>query len=261
MISTDASGHRPSGRAYWRRGGGIALVASMLLAGCSDAGTGARTDPEAAKAATGSSTPTAGDVETLSTPSPTPEAGPFTSEDLEGLVLALDEGEGLVPGLSYATSYSGPADLGDVHHWTLVPTEPLEEAGFVEAYSAMFMTPAFPATFASEGRDLATAVFLFTTPAGARQALEVFADTRDEVWDGWRPLPTQNGIGTAGFLGSDNVSVVYPTVGFMHRAGNVIVMVGSQGGSDEGRPLPVTLVRRIADDLLTNARTALGQLT
>lgn len=246
-----------------RWAGGLAvLLSGAMLAACSETGG----DAGAGSGGTGnadSPTAAASTVETLSTPSPSPaaEVGPFTGADLEGLVLAPEEGKGLVRGLSYASTYSGTAGLGDVHHWTLVPTERLEEAGFVEAYSAMFMTPAFPATFATEGRDLATAALLFAGPAGAREALRVFADTRDEVWAEWRPLPTRGGIATAGFLGSDNVSVVYPTVGFMSRVANVIVMVGSQGGSDEGRPLPTDLASRVSSDLRTRARSLLATLS
>ena len=189
---------------------------------------------------------------------PAVEVGPFTAEDLEALVLPREEGEGLVKALEYSTTYSGPADIGDVHHWTLVPTEPLERAGFVEAYSAMFMTSEFVSSFASEGRDLATAALLFETPDGARRALQIFEETRSEVWETSRPLPMRGGSGVAGLLGSDNVSVVYPTVGFTARVGNVILLLGSQGGSEHDRPLPVRVVRGIALDLLARAQAASG---
>ena len=259
MIPTKGTHHSPSaGWGGWRIGSAAIVVAILLLTACSNEGSGAA-GLGGTRDATGSTAPATSVAESPSEPSatPMPDEGPFTSNDLERLVLAPEEGDGLVPGLAYSSSYSGAAYLGDIHHWTLVPTEPLEEAGFVEAYSAMFMTPAFPSTFGMDGRDLATAALLFRTTAGAREGLQVFADTRDEVWDEWRPLHMRHGNGQVGLLGSDNVSVVYPTVGFTARVANVILLLGSQGGSDEGQPLPENLMRRIAYDLRNRARAVL----
>jgi hypothetical protein len=188
---------------------------------------------------------------------PPPGVGPFAATDLEGLVLAPGQGDGLVRGLEYSVSYSGYANLSSVHHWTLVPTEPLEAAGFVEGYSSIFMTSAFASTFAAEGRDLLTAALLFETPAGAQRAQRVFIDTRPEVWEEVRTLPMLGDSWVVGRLGSDNVSVTYPTVGFLARAGTVILLLGSQGGSERDRPLPIPVVREVARDLLARARAAL----
>lgn len=247
--------HRPL------RPGGAAtalIVTATLLAGCSTGRTDETHSPSATLGSTVSAGPTTSEAPPPSVaPTPALDIGPFASDDLEDLVLRADEGEGLVDGLSYSASYSGSADLRDVHHWTLVSTERMEAAGFIEAYSGMFMTPAFPGTFAREGRSLATAVLLFEDPQGARRGLRIFRSTRAETWDVWEPLTIPGGFGTIGRLGSDNVSVVYPTVGFMGRVGNMIVMVGSQGGSYDGRPLPVDVLRGIAYDLLARARARL----
>ena len=254
-MTTAERRRRPGGEARRVVAAPILLAMIVLPAGCS-AGGEPLEDPAASAAS--ATTGIADDVGSTPSPTPSVDPRPFTVDDLEGLVLTPDEGEGLVRGLSYASTYSGEADIGDVHHWTLVPTEPLEEAGFVQAYSAMFMTPAFPSTFARDGRDLATAALLFESPTAARHGLRIFEDTRAEVWEECRPLPMRNGLGTSGLLGSDNVAVVYPTVGFMGRAGNVIVLVGSQGGSERDDPLPERMVRGIALDLLARARTEMG---
>lgn len=190
---------------------------------------------------------------------PAADIGPLTAADLGSLVLEPEEGTGLVKGLAYSPGYSGSADLADVHHWTLVPTEPLEAAGFVEGYSSIFMTSAFASTFAAEGRDLLTAALLFETLEGARRAQRVFIDTRPEVWEEVRTLPRHGDGWVIGRLGSDNVSVTYPTVGFLGRVKNIVLVLGSQGGWKQDQPLPVPVVRSIARDLLTRARVALEE--
>ena len=190
-------------------------------------------------------------------------ASPFTSEDLRGLVLRPAEGRELVAGLKYRPDYSGASDLFDFRHWTLVPPERLQEAGFVDGVAAMFFTDAFLADFGRSGRSLLTTALLFQTRKGARQALKVFADSRDELWEAWRPLsPTvgANGIAQSGRQGTDNIPDIYPTTSFGMQVANIVLLVGSQGGAQSGKPFGADLLRSLAKRLLARAHDRLTQI-
>jgi hypothetical protein len=191
-------------------------------------------------------------------------SSPFTKDDLRGLVLAESEGNGLVEGLSYRSRYSGTATPEDVRHWTLAAPERLQAAGFVTGYNTLFFTDDFYSTNAKAGRSLLTAAFLFPTPEAAAQALKVFSDTRDQSWKDMKPLSpvpsAETGIAMTGRLGSDNVTDLYPSIGFSMQVANICLLVGSQGGAQSGQPLPEDLMRSIAEKLLTRAQDRLGQI-
>jgi hypothetical protein len=187
-------------------------------------------------------------------------AGPFTSADVRDLVLQESEGNGLVEGLLYRPTYSGTAKLTDVRHWTLVPPERLQAVGFADGYVSMFFTDNFYSTFGKAGRSFLTTALLFETPEGAADALQVFADSRDELWEDWQPLaavPGANGIAQTGRLGTDNVADIYPATSFAIQVSNVCLLIGSEGGAESGEPLPEDLMRSTAEQLLARAEAQL----
>ena len=113
------------------------------------------------------------------------------------------------------------------------------------------------------GRSLVTAALLFETPEGAMDALQVFADSRDEFWEEWQALDAVsgvNGIAQTGRQGTDNVADVYPTTGFVMQVANVCLLIGSQGGAQSGEPIPEDLMRSIAERLLARAQDRLAQI-
>jgi hypothetical protein len=141
------------------------------------------------------------------------------------------------------------SDAYDVRHWSLVQPDRLAAAGFMEAYAAMYLTDDFQNEFGRAGRSLLVTALLFRTPHGAEKALRVFAASRRDAWKKWRPLAPvggASGIAQTGRLGSDNVSDLYPSTGFLMQVANVCLMVGSQGGSTSGRPLPERFLRSLA---------------
>jgi hypothetical protein len=255
IMATDV--HRPTRGARGR--GRIGIAAVVLLAVAAPATWASlRNDGASVPTDRAADAPHATQPGSFVQPGSTLQAAPFAAADLEGLVLRPAEGDGLVPGLEYSPAYSGRAYVENIRHYTLIPPERLEAAGYVNGQVAIFMTPEFLSSFASGGRDLLTVAMLFETTAGAREAFHVVADTRDELWETWRPLPFAGGIGTTGRLGSDNVTVTYPTVGFSTRVGNVVLLVGSQGGSERNRPLPVRIVWGVAEELRLRALDTIG---
>jgi hypothetical protein len=190
-------------------------------------------------------------------------AGPFKSADVRDLVLQESEGNGLVEGLLYRPTYSGTAQLTDVRHWTLVPPERLQAVGFADAYVSMFFTDDFFSTFGKAGRSFLTTALLFESPEGAADALQVLADSRDELWEEWQPLaavPGANGIAQTGRLGTDNVADIYPATSFAIQVANVCLLIGSEGGAESGEPLPEDLMRSAAEQLLARAEAQLVEI-
>ncbi|OFW61928.1 MAG: hypothetical protein A2133_06900 [Actinobacteria bacterium RBG_16_64_13] len=190
-------------------------------------------------------------------------AGPFASEDLRDLVLMKEEGNGLVDGLLFRPTYSGTVQLTDIRHWTLVTPERLETAGFAGGYANLFFTNEFSDDFGKSGRSLLTAALLFETVEGAAEAVKIFADSRDELWEEWQPLAAvsgANGIAQIGRQGTDNISDIYPTIGFGMQVANVYLLVGSQGGAQSGDPLPEALMRSLAEELLARAQDRLAEI-
>jgi lysophospholipase L1-like esterase len=185
---------------------------------------------------------------------------PFTEDDLPALVMAPEEGQGLVDGLEYRLGYSGEATLSTVRHMTLVPPESLQSLGFVAGRVTTFFTDPFLTEFGKAGRSLVSLVLLFPTPEEAEAAQQVFVDSFDELWAEWEPLPPiQEGFpGARGMVGTDNTADLYPAVGFNFRVGNTVALVGSQGGAERDEPLPEEMVRAVAEDLLARAEARLA---
>jgi len=232
-----------------------ALLMTVILVGLASA-----------LAACGESTSTTTSVSTVaSTTEATTAAvaGPFSVDDLRDLVLLEAEGNGLVEGLLYRPTYSGTSQLTDVGDWTLVPPERLQAAGFAGCYANIFFTNEFHDDFGNSGRSLVTAALLFETPEGAAQALNVFADSRDEFWQEWQPLPSvpgANGIAQTGRCGPDKDTDIHPTIGFGMQVANVYLLIGSQGGHESDQPLPEDLLRSTAEQLLARAQDRLAQI-
>ncbi len=203
---------------------------------------------------------------TTATGATTPVAAstaPFTTTDLKGFVLPEAEGNGLVEGLLFRPTYSGTAQLTDVRHWTLVPPERLEAVGFADGYANLFFTDEFYDSRGLSGRSLVTAALLFETPEGAEDALEVFADSRDQTWQDLQLLAAvseANAIAMEGRQGTDNTDDLYPTIVFAQQVGNVCLIVGSQGGAESDDPLPEDVMRAMAGKLLARAQSRLAAI-
>lgn len=235
--------------------GAAVLVLVISGAGCGDGASGTTTTAAAA-----STTPSVSTITTTTGALQPSEPEPFSVDDLPALVFQPDEGAPLADGLVYRSAYSGTADALDVRHWALIPPEWLEEAGFVGAYSAIFLTDDFISTFGQTGQSLLTAALLFETPDGASELLRRVGESQSDLWEDVQSLPpvADEGFGFAARVGSDNVTVTYPTIGFGMRVGNVYIMIGSQGGSEAGQqPLPVELVRSVAESALTRTQAAM----
>jgi hypothetical protein len=227
-----------------------------VAAACGGGGTSTPTSTAATSAPSVSPVP-------ASTPAAAAAVGPFTTKDLPDLVLTPSQGKGLVKGLKYRPDYSGACDLFNVRHWTLVPPERLEAVDFVAGYATLFFTDEFLSAFGRGGRSLLTVALVFDTPRDAARALRVLATTRDELWRQWRPLTRVSGaqgIAQTGRLGSDNVADTYPTTSFALQIGNVCVLVGSQGGSQSGKPLPEHLLRSVAAGVAARTQARLVQI-
>ena len=188
-------------------------------------------------------------------------ARPCTARQLPALVLLPLRSRKTIRGLSYRPDCSAPCDLSDVRHWTLVPPERLAAAGFVDAHCVIYFTDDFLSESGRAGRSLLVTVLLFTTPQGAERALKVFTASRAELWETWRPLAPVggvSGIAQTGRLGTDNLPDEYPSTSFVMQVGNACLIVGSQGGSQSGRPLPERFLRSLSQRVWREAQHLLA---
>jgi hypothetical protein len=262
----------------------LIAVSGLWVVACSGSGSSSESSPSstaatlstAAAVSTVSVSPAStepADSPTTAATSPSTAAGattavaastaPFTIADLKGFVLPEAEGNGLVEGLVHRPTFSGTAQLTDVRHWTLVPPERLQPAGFAGGYANLFFTEEFYDSRGLSGRSLVTAALLFETPEGAADALQVFADNRDQTWQDLQLLPTMpgtNGIAMKGRQGTDNTDDLYPTIAFMQQVGNLCLIVGSQGGAESDDPLPEDLMRSTTEKLVARAQARLAEI-
>lgn len=240
-----------------------ALVGVLVLAtvaGCGD-GSGNATTATTLMMTTPAAPPATSTGETTTTATTSPRPALFTADDLPDLVLAPEDGEGLAEGLEYRVTYSGDIGLPTVRHMTLIPPERLEALGFAGGYAAVFFNDLFVDSFGKGGRSLVTLALLFPDTAAASAARQVFVDSFDEHWAVWEPLaPVQGDVpGATGLCGTDNTSDLYPSTGFPLQVGNVVLVVGSQGGATTGEPLPEEMLRALATDLISTAELRLAE--
>jgi hypothetical protein len=260
-------------------------VTGLWLVACSGSGSASENGPSSTAAAlsaaatvstaavdSATTESTAGSPTTATSPASTATgattavtavAAPFTLADLKGFVLPEAEGNGLVEGLLYRPTYSGSAQLTDVRHWTLVPPERLQAVGFAGGYANLFFTGEFYDSRGLSGRSLVTAALLFETPEGAADAMQVFADNRDQTWQDLQLLDVatgSSGIAMEGRQGTDNTDDLYPTIAFVQQIGNLCLMVGSQGGAESDDPLPEDVMRSTAQKLLARAQARLAEI-
>ncbi len=127
--------------------------------------------------------------------------------------------------------------------WTIVDiagtfdiaTEDLERVGFVDAYGTAWVTPDW---LAGTGKDLVSLALLFESPAGAHEGFALFDFG---TFERWQPLPTR-GLGAEAIAAEGRLDG-YPTVAYIWRVWDLVLVVGSQGS------LSPEVVGPLADDV------------
>jgi hypothetical protein len=126
----------------------------------------------------------------------------------------------------------------DIARTFTIVIDDLLKAGFVDAYGTTWLTPDWDGGYAGKGKDLISIALLFESPAGARRGFGLF-DLN--TWDRWRPLP-HRGLSKEVKAAIGRVDG-YPTVVYIWRVRDIVLVVGSQGA------LPVRVVGPLADQV------------
>jgi hypothetical protein len=141
------------------------------------------------------------------------------SEELSRYVLQrFDEPRG-------AATFTG--DGGTV--WTLddisstfdVSSASFQRAGFVDAYGTLWLTSDW---YEGTGQDLVSVAMRFETAVGAHRAFGLIGP---ESWDRWTALPAR-GLGAEARALRGRIGGT-PTVAYIWRAHDLVLVVGSQG--------------------------------